>query len=502
MSATWNSGRLRIISTTRSPRPTPSAWRLAARRAARSAYSAQVQLAATRRRPSSAARPRRAAADGLDERGRHGLAPDLLGQVLARDRARCPHRSDPSHPGCPGQSSRCHDPVAPHEPEVAQSGCCPQLFHRALWKTWRDGANTGSRPSRGDRWGARRRAARSLLRLSSGRLASGTVVSVGARPGLVERPEHRVGVGAERPAGVAHLARRPREPGDRPRHHARRRPRRPPPAPRRAGRRAGRPSCTRARSRRARPRTRRAPRPTGRAPIQSATIASSSSRCSTRPSNVAKRGSSPTPSSVEHPRARPTRPTSRSRPTRRRRTGTCRAGRCTGCRDPSRGWSVAEVRARARQRAHHCSIDSSRLTSIDLTLAGAVAVAQRDHHRERAGERGDLVGERDRREQRRPSGSPLIAANPLIASAIVAKPGRPRVRAVLAEAGDAQHDEAGVARRAGRRARARAARACPGRKFSTSTSAVSTSRRIASRPSSVLRSSTTARLPRPSSFHM
>ena len=42
----------------------------------------------------------------------------------------------------------------------------------------------------------------------------------------------------------------------------------------------------------------------------------------------------------------------------------------------------------------------------------------------------------------------------------------------------------------------------PGRKFSTSTSAPSSSRSIASSPSSVLRSRTTARLLRPTTFHM
>ncbi len=42
----------------------------------------------------------------------------------------------------------------------------------------------------------------------------------------------------------------------------------------------------------------------------------------------------------------------------------------------------------------------------------------------------------------------------------------------------------------------------PGRKFSISTSASSTSRSIASRPLGLLRSSTTQRLPRPSSFHV
>src|SRR5262245_45259951 len=42
MSATKNSGRLRIMSTTRSPRPTPSPWRPAATRQASSAYSAKV----------------------------------------------------------------------------------------------------------------------------------------------------------------------------------------------------------------------------------------------------------------------------------------------------------------------------------------------------------------------------------------------------------------------------------------------------------------------------
>ena len=45
MSATWNSARLRIISTTRSPCRTPSPESAAARRQARSAYSDQVHSA-------------------------------------------------------------------------------------------------------------------------------------------------------------------------------------------------------------------------------------------------------------------------------------------------------------------------------------------------------------------------------------------------------------------------------------------------------------------------
>jgi len=61
MSATKNSGRLRIISTTRSPRPTPSSWSPAATRHASSAYSAKVDSCHP-----SPSRARSATASGRD----------------------------------------------------------------------------------------------------------------------------------------------------------------------------------------------------------------------------------------------------------------------------------------------------------------------------------------------------------------------------------------------------------------------------------------------------
>ena len=99
-----------------------------------------------------------------------------------------------------------------------------------------------------------------------------------------------------------------------------------------------------------------------------------------------------------------------------------------------------------------------------------------------------------------PSGSPLSAAKPLIASAREAKPGRraygpswpkPLMRAITSF-GLAAISSSG---------RSPSSSSLPGRRFSTRTSAVATRRRMASRPASVLRSSTMERLPRPRSFH-
>ena len=179
--------------------------------------------------------------------------------------------------------------------------------------------------------------------------------------------------------------------------------------------------------------------------------------------------------------ARPTRSTSRSRSTRRRRTVGAARHRVRDARTEPR-LLVVEVRGRRRQRRHHLQHRLEQVHVDHLALAAAVALAQRDHHRERARERGDLVGERDRREQRRAVGLAVDRREAAHRLGDRREAGLRRVRAVLAEAGDAQHDEARVARRAARRGRARAARSCPGRKFSTSTSAASARRSSASRP--------------------
>ena len=140
------------------------------------------------------------------------------------------------------------------------------------------------------------------------------------------------------------------------------------------------------------------------------------------------------------------------------------------------GLLVVEVRGRRRQRRHHLQHRLEQVHVDDLTLAAAIPLAQRDHHRERAGERGDLVGQRDRREERRAVGLAVDRREPAHRLGDRRESRLRRVGAVLAEAGDAEHDEPRVARRAAPPGRARAARCVPGRKFSTSTSAASASR--------------------------
>ena len=70
-----------------------------------------------------------------------------------------------------------------------------------------------------------------------------------------------------------------------------------------------------------------------------------------------------------------------------------------------------------------------------------------------------------------PSGSPESDGEARHRLGQGGEPGPAGVRAGLAEAGDPGDDQVGVASVAARRARGRGARACPGRKFSTSTSA-------------------------------
>ena len=146
---------------------------------------------------------------------------------------------------------------------------------------------------------------------------------------------------------------------------------------------SARASSTRARSRPRRARTRRAPRPTAATPTHAATAASSSSRCSARLSNVANRASSPRPSSVQH--------AVRDRLGRRRDRDPPAVGAAVRAarhrvRDPRTEprLLVAEVRGGRRQRRHHLHHRLEQVHVDHLTLAGPVAVAQRDHHRERA----------------------------------------------------------------------------------------------------------------------
>ena len=99
-----------------------------------------------------------------------------------------------------------------------------------------------------------------------------------------------------------------------------------------------------------------------------------------------------------------------------------------------------------------------------------------------------------------PSGSPVAAANPLIASARVPKPGRraygptwpnPVMRAITSR-GLTACSSSGPSPQRSR---------VPGRKFSTSTSASASIRRRTAAPASCDRSRVTVRLLRPSTFH-
>ena len=182
-----------------------------------------------------------------------------------------------------------------------------------------------------------------------------------------------------------------------------------------------------------------------RAPTHAPTIASSSSRCSARLSNVAKRGSSPTPSSVEH--------AVRDRLGRRRDRDPPAVGAAVGAarhrvRDarPEPRLLVAEVRGGRRQRRHHLQhrleqvdVDHlpaplrSRSRSATIT-ANAPASAVTSSVSAIGGSSGGAVGLAvDRREPAHRLGHRGEA-------------GLRRVRPVLAEAGHAQHDEARVAR--------------------------------------------------------
>ena len=112
----------------------------------------------------------------------------------------------------------------------------------------------------------------------------------------------------------------------------------------------------------ARPRTAASTSCDDRAPIHSATAASSSSRCAARPSNVAKRASSPRPSSVEHSvrdgfrRSGDRHPLAVRAPICAARHGVRDAGA-----EP--GLVVIEVRGGRRQRRHHLH---HRLEQVDV----------------------------------------------------------------------------------------------------------------------------------------
>ncbi len=81
------------------------------------------------------------------------------------------------------------------------------------------------------------------------------------------------------------------------------------------------------------------------------------------------------------------------------------------------------------------------MTSTTWPSPVASRCAQRDHDCERARERGDLVGERDRREQGRPVGLAVDRGEPAHRLGHRREAGTRRIRAVLAEAGDAEQDQ-------------------------------------------------------------
>ena len=95
------------------------------------------------------------------------------------------------------------------------------------------------------------------------------------------------------------------------------------------------------------------------------------------------------------------------------------------------------MRGRRRQRRHHLEHGLEQVHVDHLALAAAIAFTQRDHHCERARERGHLVGERDRRQQRRAVGLAVDRreAAHRLRDRREARLGR--VGSVLAEPGDA-----------------------------------------------------------------
>ena len=287
MSATWNSGRLRIISTTRSPRPTPrpaSAGRDAGRPGRR---TRPRSTRPSRRRPSTAGPRRRACCRTVSRnRLRDRLAPrparartSLVGtRAIGAPSRRLPAMivSACRHCACAG-GDRGAAPAMSTALSTGRSG-----------KPGESGGYCRQDPSRGDRWGARQAGSLSLRR-SSGRLdarrSSGR--SAVRRPGSSSSASTAsVSAPSGRPAWrtVAGRARRGGPPAPA---SARRRPR--PPTPRAAhvgvGQQVGHRVDGRDRGVRGLERGEHLGRRAGRRSSRRRS-ASSSSRCSTRPSNV------------------------------------------------------------------------------------------------------------------------------------------------------------------------------------------------------------------------
>ena len=338
MSATWNSGRLRIISTTRSPWPTPRSPQRAGEPARAVGVVGPGPLAPSRRRPSSAGRRRR----GRRRRSRRsgcGTGRPSVGEVRSL--------------------------VGPHR----------RVLHRPRWKTWWTTVedcgpssipmeNVGAfRATSSPREivGAPGRA--SLLRLSSGRSArslgrssSASTASVsaprdGPRGGPARRPDSRATALHHDAVDLdEHVARQHVRVGEQVGHRVH-------------GRDRGL----------APPRTRRAPRRDGRAPtharddrVELLAVLGAARRTSRSAGRRRRR-------ELEH--------AVRDRLGRRRDRDPLAVGALVGAarhgvRDAGAeaGLLVAEVRGRRRQRRHHLQHRLEQVHVDDLALAGAVAV--------------------------------------------------------------------------------------------------------------------------------
>ncbi len=163
-----------------------------------------------------------------------------------------------------------------------------------------------------------------------------------------------------------------------------------------------------------------------------------------RPANVPNRSSPPTPMSERTRRATDSVDvdTATHTPSAQRYVP---RGTVYGMPEPSRGWSSPRCAQTLGSAPMHWSIDSSRFTSITWPSPVRSRWRKRDHHGERPDHGGDLVGERDRRQERAPVGLAVDGGEPAHRLGQGREPGTAGVGAVLPEAGHAQDDEPGVA---------------------------------------------------------
>ena len=233
-----------------------------------------------------------------------------------------------------------------------------------------------------------------------------------------------------------------------------------------------------------------------RAAHHSTMIASSASRCSIRPAKVVNRGSSPTPRSAMHACRHGVAARRHADPLPSRHRYVPR-GTVYGRPRAEPGLHLAGQRVQRESGPMIWNIVSSRFTSTTWPTPRV----QRDHRGERGGQAGDLVGQRDRGEQRLPV---RLAADAQPARTSPRRSWRTRplgVGAVLAEPGDPRDHERARCGRAARPGRARAAPACRG---GSSRRARRRRRRggaAASRSASVLEVERDVRLLRLTSFH-